>query len=128
MLRTILLAIIAVVVLTAGTLAFVDLGRFQGFIVYVASSYLEREVTIDGPLSIQLGRKLTISARDIRVASTDWSAEPDLVTIDEISLVVDTASMLSGMLVIDELQAGGIRAHLAVNEAGEDNYSFAAFE
>ncbi len=102
----------------------VDLGRLKPFIVDYASDYLERTIHIDGPLSIEIGQTIQVSAEAVRIASTSWTESPDLVAIDRISVTLETFSLLSGVVLVDDLQAGGIEAHLVMDEQGNDNWTF----
>ena len=103
----------------------VDLGRFKSPIVRYASAFLERPVQIDGQLSIELGRQIRVSAEAVRVASEPWTEYRDLVSIERFTITLDTSALLNGIAQIELVEANGIDAHLAVNENGNDNWTFA---
>ena len=72
-------AFIAIAVVIAFTL---DFGRFKGNVETYVSELLNRDLTIEGPLSLTLGGTIDLSAEGVRLASTEWSAEPDLASMD----------------------------------------------
>ncbi|TNF78819.1 MAG: AsmA family protein, partial [Gammaproteobacteria bacterium] len=106
----------------------IDLGRFKPLIVGFASTYLERSISIDGPLSIEIGRKVRVSGESVRVASEDWTEEPVLVSIERFAITMDTWSLLTGVALFDDAEASGIEAHLVVDAQGNDNWTFAGLE
>jgi len=123
------LAVIGVMLLSLVVVVFtIDLGRFKSLIVSFASSYLERTINIDGPLSIEIGSKIEVSGESARVASEEWTEYPELVSVERFAITMDTWSLLTGVALFDEAEASGIKVHLAVNEDGEDNWTFAGLE
>jgi len=106
----------------------IDLGRFKPLILDFASDYLERRIDIDGPLTIEIGRKVRVAGQDVRVASEEWTEVPQLVSVERFTIVMDTWSLLTGIALFDDVQVNGIRANLAVDEEGNDNWTFAGLE
>jgi hypothetical protein len=116
------LVLLIVVIFTA------DFGVFKNQIARYASDYLGRPIAFDGELSIRIGSEVQVTASGIRLASTDWTAESDLVSVDHAAVSVSTASLLSDVIVVEELTLRGINAHLVEDEDGRDNYSLPVFE
>jgi uncharacterized protein involved in outer membrane biogenesis len=123
------LAVIGLVLLCLVIVVFtVDLGRFKPLILDFASDYLERTIEIDGPLSIEIGSKVRVSGESVRVASEEWTEDPELVSVERFAIAMDTWSLLTGVALFDEAEASGIKANLAMNEDGENNWTFAGLE
>jgi uncharacterized protein involved in outer membrane biogenesis len=106
----------------------VDLGRFKPLIVSYANDYLERTIDIGGPLSIEIGSKIRVSGESVMVASEAWTKDPELVSVERFAIAMDTWSLLTGVTLFDEIEASGIKANLAVNEDGENNWTFAGLD
>lgn len=115
-----LAALVALAIVTALTL---DLGRFKGGIETYLSEALEREIRMEGPLSLTLGGTIALRAEGVRIASTEWSAEPDLARAALIEASIDTWSLLGDTVRIEALRIEGARIHLERNAAGEANWT-----
>ena len=66
-----------------------------------------------------------VVARRIRLASVDWTNAPDLLSAQSIVISIDTWSLLSGVLLIEDFQAESVQVNLAANPDGEANWDFA---
>ncbi|MDH5499958.1 MAG: AsmA family protein [Gammaproteobacteria bacterium] len=103
-----------------------DLGRFKHSGEDLVSELLGRQFVIDGPLHASIGRKIEVDAENLRLAATEWSAEPDLVTVRRVTARVDTWSLVSGPIRIESLEIDGVRVALETREDGADNWTLAA--
>jgi len=116
---------IAVVLLAGLLLALamtVDLGRFDSRIEALVSRLLEREFRADGPLSINIGRTIDVSAGDVYLASAGWDdAEPMLVA-RRMEATIRTASLLKGPIRFERIEIEGLRLRLVSNDAGDVNW------
>jgi len=119
-------AITALLAITVSIALIVDLGRFKGKAEVFVSDLLNRELSIDGPLHLTLGRSIELSAEDVHLAGTDWSADADIVFIDRIEASLNTWSLISGPIMIESLVVDGVRINLEHNENGENNWTFFA--
>jgi len=113
----------AVLALAIGLALTMDFGRFKGSAEAYISSLLERELTIAGPLKLTLGRTIDFSAQDVRLASTDWSADPRLASARRIEARVNTWSLISGTVRVESLAIDAARISLERNAIGESNWS-----
>ena len=105
-----------------------DLGRFKGTTESFLSELLEREFAIDGELHVSVGRRIEISAENIRLAGTEWSTDPNLVEMDRFSAVIRTLSLLNGPILIENVDIQGVRASLEQDSTGNDNWTRSAAE
>lgn len=81
-----------------------------------------RELNMDGPLNLSLGRQTTIEARDIRFQNAPWAESADMVSIGHLRVVVDVPSLFGGTPDIRSLLLEDCDIRLQKNEAGEANW------
>ncbi len=99
-----------------------DLGRFQPRIETFLTEQLDRETRFDD-LSIDLGSSIEIRATGFRIANVPGAEQPDFVSIPFLEGAVTLSSLFDGgPLVIERLQANGVRVNLAWDENGEGNF------
>ena len=92
---------LSLVLLCASLLAyleFADLGSRLPLIESLASRATGRDVKIDGPLTLDLGRTVKINAGRIRLGNAPWSPEASMLDVRDIYLVIETGSLFSGPL------------------------------
>ncbi len=104
----------------------IDLGVFKPLVEQLASDILDRDFEIQGPLALNLGSSIEMSAGEVRLAGTPWSAEPDLISVEKLQVAVDFRSLLQGPILIERLYANGIRVHL--EKGGGDTNNWVRFE
>ncbi len=123
--RRILLAAAIVVLLIGAAALYVansDLAWLRGPVSGAASRALGRELRIEGPFSLDVGRVLRISARDIVLANAPWGSAPALARVDRLVVELETRSLLHGPLRVVSLRAGGIRLDLETGPGGQRNW------
>ncbi len=106
----------------------IDLGRFKNPMLAAASEVLGRSVSMDGELSVRIGKRVLVEAEGLRLASVDWAEAENLLEIDRLSLDLDTLSLLSDEIVVHSVALSGLRASLEESEEGADNYTLPFFE
>jgi uncharacterized protein involved in outer membrane biogenesis len=119
------LLLVAIVALVLVALFTIDLGRFKPQVEQVASALLERDFRVDGPLSatLDLREGLRLQLSQARLASTPWSAQPELLSLRSLALQLDLWSAFgAGPVIIDELTADGLRVYLEESEEGIGNW------
>ena len=102
----------------------IDFGRFKGSAETLVSDLLAREFQIDGPLSLTLGRTIELNAEGLRLASTEWSNDPELASIRRLDARIDTWSLISGPILIESLVIDGVRVNLEHSAERENNWAF----
>ena len=120
----ILAATIAVLVIAISIAFTMDFGRFKSDAEVLVSDLLDREFAIDGPLHLTLGRSVELTAEDVRLAGTEWSAEVNIASVRRIEVSVNTWSLLRWPIKIESLVVDGARINLEHNDAGENNWTF----
>ncbi len=117
-------AIVAVLAISIALAFTMDLGRFKSNAEVFVSELLNRKLSINGPLHLNLGRSIELSAEDVSLAGTDWSAESNIASVGLIKASVNTWSLISGPIMIESLELDGVRISLEHNDAGENNWTF----
>lgn len=118
-LAAIVLSLVAVVVYLGSA----DLGRFKNQLTPLVSESLGRELRIDGPLSLRLGRSVRLQAADVSVANAPWADEPYLLEAAGFAAEVDLVSLIRGPARIESLALTGAVIRLQVAENGRRNWS-----
>ena len=122
--RYAIISILGVLVIAITLVFTLDFGRFKGDAVAWVSNLLQRELTIDGPLHLRIGRSIEFSASDVKLASADWSSTPTLASFRRIEARVDTWSLISGPIRLESLTLDGVRVNLEENKSGDNNWTF----
>jgi len=118
-----LLGILAVLAICLTVILNLDFGRFQGDVEDAVTEALDREFSIDGDFSVEidLGR-IRVTASEVRLAGTEWSADADLAQIGRFEVSVKTRSLLNRPIHIESLDVERIRVNLEQDEAGTGNW------
>ena len=116
-------AVVAILAITIGIAFTMDFGRFKGNAESLLSDLLDRELAIDGPLHLRIGRTIDLSAESIRLASTDWSADPQLASIRRLEASINTWSLINRPIMIESLSIEGVRINLEHNADRENNWT-----
>jgi len=122
------ISLVAILAIGAVFVLSTDLGRFKGQAESFLSEALGRVFAVDGELHVTVGRHIELSATNVRLASTEWSADRNLVEVDRFSATIRTLSLFSGPVRIEELVVAGVRASLEQDESGNDNWTLSSVE
>jgi len=118
-----LLGILAVLAICVTVILNLDLGRFQGTLEDVLTEVLDRELSIEGDLSIEVDLdRIRVAASGVRLAGTEWSAEADLARVERIEGSVSTRSLLDWPIRIESLDVEHVRVNLERDETGTGNW------
>ena len=96
----VLAVVVLLVVVGVSFLLTTDLGRFKPMVESVASDALQKEVRIDGELSIRLGSHIRVDANGLQVLSAE--EDPEIVA-GHVFVDLDTMSLLRGPISIDSV-------------------------
>lgn len=81
-----------------------------------------RELSIEGPLRVALGRQSTVEVRGIRYPDAAWAEPGDMVSLGHLRVTVDLPSLFGGIPVIRSLLLEDCDILLRKNESGEANW------
>jgi uncharacterized protein involved in outer membrane biogenesis len=85
-----------------------------------------RELTVDGTLSLDLGRQTTIEARGVRFENAAWASPADMVSLGHVRVTIDVPSLFGEVPVIRSLLLEDCAVHLAENAEGAANWDVLA--
>jgi uncharacterized protein involved in outer membrane biogenesis len=114
--------VVVVAVLVAALLT-TDLGRFKPLVESLASDLLVRDLKVDGPLSIRVGREIHVVADAVRITNPDWAQEDDFIRAGKLDVTLQTLPLLSEQYFIEDLSLDGVEISLEQNEAGENTWA-----
>ncbi|MGI9199801.1 MAG: AsmA family protein [Woeseiaceae bacterium] len=114
--------LLALVVLVVGWLLLVDLGSFKPQIERWASEKTGREISIDGPLHIDVAASSSIIAEGVSISNADWSDKSDMISVGRIEVVLNLRSLLSGPITVDLIDLDEAEFFLETPAEGQPNW------
>ncbi len=83
-----------------------------------ATEQLGRTASIDGALTLELGRDIVIAATNVRLANVEWGSRVDMLVANRVAIRVDGMSLLSRSptLIVDEVDIDGLDLLLERND------------
>lgn len=94
-----------------------QLGRLAGFPVKLA-----------GDIELAIGRVTEISVADLHIKAPDWSAQNDLVVIDQLFLSLNTSSLFDEIVIVNSLHISGLQTNLETGSDGQNNWQSAGHQ
>ena len=101
-----------------------DLGRFKPQVENLISDQLGRGAHIDGIFQPTLGAEIRVIAEEIWIENPDWAAQESLIRVQRLDVSVDTWELLSGRILLTNLEVGDIALGLEQDETGSNNWTF----
>ena len=84
--------------------------------------YTGRELTVEGPLQLSLGRETTLEAHEIHFANAAWADQPDMVAIGHLLISVDLPSLFGDKPIFPAFVLEDCNVLLTRNDSGEANW------
>ena len=110
------LIVVAVCALAVFILSF-DANAYKSDLQWLVKERTDRDLTIAGDLKVVLFPELAITVRDLTLSEP---GRPDrFASIDELRASMELLPLLKNRIVIDELEASGIRADLVRRQDGK---------
>lgn len=103
-------------------LNFADLSVYRGTAEDALSDLLGRELSIAGPFEPEFGLRSSLVAGDIKLANPGWCSDPTMVHVDHFAITVDLWSLVSGPVVVHDLEVRGVRVLLETDSDGRSNW------
>ena len=107
--------------LLAGAALVFDLGALKPLYERVAGHYLQREVRVEGEMSVRLGRSVTASATDVKILGTVPDGTP-LAQADFLEVQLALPALFDKLVEIELARIEGATLNLEVNDQGEGNW------
>lgn len=113
---TVLLTIVIVWALTT------DFGFLKPKFETLISEQIGRELTINGELNLLLGLKAVVKAQDVRLTNASWAQGVNMLELGSFRLQLDLWSLISGPIVIDQIEMDQATVNLESRAGGEANW------
>ncbi len=120
--------LLAAIAILAVLLFTIDLGRFKPQVEALVSDQLGREFRIQGLFRPSLGRQVHFIAEGIELANAEWASEDSLLLVQKLDITLDTWSLLSGRILIENIELDDIAIHLEQDGSGLDNWTLVEAE
>jgi AsmA protein len=103
----------------------VELDALRTPVALAASGALDREVRLDGSISLVPTLWPTVEINDVSVGNPDgWPDDKPLAKLDLVRLKLGVMQLLSGKLYVAEATAEGVTLNLVSNANGDNNWEF----
>ena len=124
MLKWVLIAVGAVVLLFAGALAFIaatfDPNHYKAQVADLVKEKTQRTLTIEGDIRLMLFPKLGVHLGRTRLS--EFKSEKDFASLDDMRVSLALIPLLSRQVVVDQIQLDGLRAILVKYKDGKINF------
>ena len=117
-------ALLAVAVLIALVIAFLDWNLLREPIARRVSSFTGRSFAINGDLTVALSLRPRIAANDVVFGNAAWSREPTMAAVKRIEFTIDLLKLLGGRVDLPELAVSEPHVALEVSRTGAVNWEF----
>lgn len=115
-LAILVLAVVLVVI-------FFDWNWLRGPVSSIVSKELDRRLVIKGDLDVDLSMTPRITANDIELANTSWGSRPEMLELDRLEFTIRLKNLLSGDIVLPEINLSEPRLVLEKNAQGQENWA-----
>jgi hypothetical protein len=112
-------ALLTIVIIWALT---TDLGFLKPKLETLISDQIGRELTISGDLNLMLGRKIVVKAQGLRITNASWAQGVNMLELESFRLQLDLWSLISGPIVIDQIEMDQATVNLELRAGGEANW------
>lgn len=112
-----------VIAAAAVGLAVFDWNDARGFLARQATAALGREVTITGPVNVELGDRLRIHVEGLAVANPSWAEEENFAELAELDAQLRVWPLLRGSWIFPEVRLTGPRLALEKNSEGATTWT-----
>jgi AsmA protein len=124
LLKWVLIAVGAVVLLFAGALAFIaatfDPNQYKAQVADLVREKTQRTLTIEGDIRLILFPKLGVHLGKTRLS--EFESEKDFAGLDDMRVSLALIPLLSRQVVVDQIQLDGLRANLVKHKDGKTNF------
>ncbi|MGD8345934.1 MAG: AsmA family protein [Lysobacterales bacterium] len=83
-----------------------------------------RQFRIEGPLEIEWGSEIRVTAGGVRLQNAPWAQSPDMLRLDHLEATLVTSSLFADRKIIPSLQIRGCAVEVLENEDGLSNWRF----
>ena len=124
LLKWILIAVGAVVLLFAAVLAFIaatfDPNQYKAQVAELVKDKTQRTLTIEGDIRLMLFPKLGVHLGKTRFS--EFKSKKDFASLDDMRVSLDLIPLLSKKVVVDQIQLDGLHVSLVKHKDGKTNF------
>lgn len=124
LLKWILIAVGAVVLLFAGVLAFIaatfDPNQYKSQVAELVKEKTQRTLTIEGDIRLMLFPKIGVHLGKTRLS--EFRSDRDFAGLDDMRVSLELIPLLSKQVVVDKIQLDGLNASLVKHKDGSTNF------
>lgn len=120
-----LVAVALVVAAAVALVLAVDPERYRGQLVAAVERASGREVTIAGPLELEVLPFPRLAASDLTLANAEWGSQPHMLAIGRVEATVDPLALVGGRLEILRLDLDDTELLLETAADGRANWRIA---
>ena len=123
LLKWVLIAVGAVVLLFAGALAFIaatfDPNQYKAQVADLVKEKTQRTLTIEGDIRLMLFPRLGVHLGKTRLS--EFNSDKDFAGLDDMRVSLALIPLLSREVVVDQIRLDGLRANLVRHKDGKTN-------
>ena len=124
LLKWVLIAVGAVVLLFAGALAFIaatfDPNQYKAQVADLVKEKTQRTLIIEGDIRLMLFPRLGVHLGKTRLS--EFRSDKDFAGLDDMRVSLALIPLLSRQVVVDQIQLDGLRANLVKHKDGKTNF------
>lgn len=124
LLKWVLIAVGAVVLLFAGALAFIaatfDPNQYKSQVAGLVKEKTQRTLTIEGDIRLMLFPKIGVQLGKTRLS--EYMSEKEFAGLDDMRVSLELIPLLSKQVVVDQIRLDGLRASLVKHKDGKTNF------
>ena len=125
LLKWILIAVGAVVVLSAGVLAFIaatfDPNQYKGQVADLVKEKTQRALTIEGDIRLTLFPKVGVQLGKTRLS--EFRSDKEFASLEQMRVSLALLPLLSKQVVVDQVRLDGLRVNLVKHKDGKTNFA-----
>ncbi len=100
-----------------------DLSVYEEQIEGFLSKAIGHKLDVDGPFELHFGRLTEVTAEKIVLTNADWQPDPVIASVGHFSVSVDLWSLVSGPIIIEDLDISEVRIRLEKNDEAQANWA-----
>ena len=100
-----------------------DLSVYEDQIEGFLSEAIGHKLDVDGLFELHFGMLIEITAEEIKLTNSEWQPDPVIASVGHLSVSVDLWSLISGPIIIEELDIRDVRIRLEKNDEAQANWA-----
>jgi uncharacterized protein involved in outer membrane biogenesis len=121
----VVLLLLTLLVVAFGAWALHNEDFLKGQVSRIVAAQTGRQLSIEGPLQLELGRQTTLTAGGISFANAAWAQEPALASAESLYVSIDIPALFDSAVWLPELRLADCSVNLQKNDNGQANWELA---